>query len=112
LRLLAEGRFMAICTTKMLVEVVDMLSRPRFRSKYHIQTGDIAALIQLIRLRGELVIPARAVVACRDPKDDKFLTAALAGTAGGIVSGDEDLLVLSPFEGIPVLRPAEFVARL
>jgi predicted nucleic acid-binding protein len=52
------------------------------------------------------------VVACRDPKDDKFLAAALAGPAGCIVSGDEDLLVLSPFEGIPVLRPAEFVARL
>lgn len=31
--------------------------------------------------------------------------------AAGIVSGDEDLLVLSPFESVPVLRPTELVAR-
>lgn len=112
LRALAGGRFMAIYTTEILVELVDVLSRPRFRDKYHVQTDDVAALIRLIRLRGELVIPSRVVVACRDPKDDKFLTAALAGPADCIISGDGDLLVLSPYEGIPILRPAEFVVRL
>ncbi len=112
LQALAEGRFTAVYTTEMLVELVEVLGRPRFRDKYGVHMDDVAALIQLIRLRGELVIPARAVVACRDPKDDKFLTAAVAGTAECIISGDADLLVLSPFEGIPVLRPAEFVARV
>lgn len=109
LRALVDGHFTAVYTTEMLVELVDVLSRPRFRAKYGIRPDDIVALIQLIRLRGELVIPTRVVVACRDPKDDKFLTAALAGAADWIISGDADLLVLSPFEGIPILRPAEFV---
>lgn len=109
---LADDRFIAVYTTEMLVELVEVLSRPRFRAKYHVQPDDITALIQVIRLRGELVIPSRTVVACRDPKDDKFLTAAVAGAAGAILSGDADLLVLSPFEGIPILRPAEFVARI
>lgn len=112
LRALAANRFTAIYTTEMLVEVVDVLGRARFRTKYHIQPDDIAALIQLLRLRGELVIPTHTVTACRDPKDDKFLTAALAGQADCIVSGDADLLVLTPFEGIPVLRPAEFIVGL
>jgi putative PIN family toxin of toxin-antitoxin system len=111
LQALAENRFTAVYTTEMLVELVDVLSRVRFRTIYHVQPDDITALIQLLRLRGELVIPTRVVVACRDPKDDKFLTAAQAGAADCIISGDADLLVLSPFEGIPVLRPAEFVAR-
>jgi putative PIN family toxin of toxin-antitoxin system len=110
LRALADDRFTAVYTTEMLIELVDVLSRPRFRTKYHIQPDDVAAVIQLIRLRGELVVPIRTVVACRDPKDDKFLTAALAGAADCIISGDADLLVLSLFEGIPVLRPAEFMA--
>ena len=112
LQALAEGRFTAVYTTEMLVELVEVLSRPRFRDKYGVRMDDVAALIQLIRLRGELVIPARAVVACRDPKDDKFLTAAVVGAAECIISGDADLLVLSPFEGVAVLRPAEFVARV
>jgi putative PIN family toxin of toxin-antitoxin system len=70
------------------------------------------SVINVIRLRGDLVIPIRKVSACRDPKDDKFLEAALAGGADCIVSGDADLLVLTQFKNIPVLRPAEFLARL
>lgn len=112
LRALADNQFTAIYTTEILMEVVDVLGRAKFRTKYHIQPDDIAALIHLLRLRGELVIPNRAITACRDPKDDKFLTAALAGLVDCIISGDADLLVLTPFEGIPILRPAEFIARL
>ena len=60
---------------------------------------------------GELVIPDQTVDACRDPKDNKFLEAALAGEADCIVSGDADLLDMGSFEEIPILRPAEFLAQ-
>ncbi len=109
---LTDNRFTAIYTTEMLVEVIDVLGRAKFRTKYQIQPEDIAVLIQLIRLRGELVIPTLSVALCRDPKDDKFLAAALAGQVDCIVSGDADLWALSPFEDIPVLPPAEFLAQL
>jgi len=112
LRALRDGRFTAIYTTSILVEVIDVLGRAPFRAKYHIEPDDITALINLIRLRGELVIPQRNITVCRDPKDDKFLEAALAGRADCVVSGDVDLLDLTPFEDIPILRPAEFLARL
>lgn len=112
LRALRNGQFTTIYTTDILVEIIDVLGRDKFRTKYHIQPDDITALINLIRLRGELVIPSKPVTACRDPKDNKFLEAALAGDADCIVSGDADLLDLTPFESIPILRPAEFLARL
>lgn len=112
LRALRDGRFTIIYTTAILVEVVDVLGRGPLRAKYHIQPEDLTALINLVRLRGELVTPTRRVSACRDPKDDMFLEAALAGQADCIISGDADLLSLSPFEGLPILRPAEFLARL
>ena len=112
LRLLRDGRFTAVYSTDLLVEIIDVLGRPALRAKYHIEPDDISALINLMRLRGELVTPTRKVTACRDPKNDKFLEAALAGGADCIVSGDADLLDLTPFEGIPILRPAEFLARL
>lgn len=109
---LRDGRFTAIYTRDLLVEIIDVLGRDKFRVKYHIEPDDVSALINLIRLRGELVIPGQAVQACRDPKDDKFLEAALAGGADCIVSGDADLIDMGSFEGIPILRPSEFLAQL
>jgi uncharacterized protein len=112
LRALRDGRFIAVYSTDILVEIIDVLGRPALRAKYHIEPDDIVVVINLIRLRGDLVVPARKVAACRDPKDDKFLEAALAAGADCIVSGDADLLDLASFEDIPILRPAEFLARL
>src|SRR6185436_15683888 len=112
LRALRGGRFTAIYTTDMMVEIIDVLGRARFRTKYHIEPDDITALVNLIRLRGELVTPARQLMVCRDPKDNKFLEAALATQTDCIVSGDGDLLHMTSFEEIPILRPAEFLARL
>ena len=48
---------------------------------------------------------------CRDPKDDKFLDVAINGGADLIVTGDADLLVLHPFEGIEIVTPAAYLAR-
>jgi uncharacterized protein len=112
LRALRDGRFTVIYTTDIVVEIIDVLGRANFRTKYHIEPDDMTALVNLIRLRGELVTPTQKITACRDPKDDKFLEAALTAQADCIVSGDADLLVLNPFEDIPILRPAEFLARL
>jgi predicted nucleic acid-binding protein len=55
---LRDGRYTVIYTTDILVEIIDVLGRAKFRMKYHIQPDDIITLINLIRLRGEMVIPA------------------------------------------------------
>ena len=112
LRALRDGRFTVIYTTDTIVEIIDVLGRVSFRTKYHIEPDDITALVNLIRLRGELVTPVRKVTACRDPKDDKFLEASLGTQTDCIVSGDGDLLDMKSFEEIPILRSAEFLARL
>ena len=57
---------------------------------------------------GEHVTVTREIRACRDPKDDKFLELAVSGQADVIVTGDDDVLALHPFEGIPILRMREF----
>jgi predicted nucleic acid-binding protein len=49
------------------------------------------------------------IEACRDSDDDKFLELAVEGEADLIISGDSDLLVLHPFEGIAILSPAGFL---
>lgn len=49
------------------------------------------------------------VVVCRDPKDDKYLSLAKTAQADCIVSGDQDLLILHPFENIPIFNAADFL---
>ena len=50
--------------------------------------------------------------ASRDPKDDMFLELAVNGNADVIVSGDQDLLALTPFREIPIVTPAGYLERL
>ncbi len=45
----------------------------------------------------------------RDIKDERFIAAALAGSAKAIVSYDKDLLALHKPFGLPVMRPAAFL---
>ena len=49
---------------------------------------------------------------CRDASDNKFLALVQVCQADVLVSSDDDLLVLHPWRGVPVLRPAEFLACL
>ena len=111
LRHLRDGSFTIVYSVPVMVELVEVLSRPHIQRKYHIHSDDITALINLIRLRGELVSPNRQIDACRDPKDNRFLEAAVEGNADVIVSGDADLLDMREFEAIPILSVAEFLAQ-
>ena len=49
------------------------------------------------------------ITACRDPKDNKFLSLAVSGHATDIITGDSDLLALNPFQGINILQPQNFL---
>ena len=91
---------------------MDVLDRPRICDRRHIAAADVQAVLTLLWLRGEPVGLTRAITACRDPQDDKVLEIAVAGKADVIVTGDDDLLALHPFEGIPIVGPAEFLAML
>jgi predicted nucleic acid-binding protein len=68
--------------------------------------------VGLVLLRGEAVVPKRRITICRDPKDNMFLEAAADGNADIIISGDDDLLDLGAFEGVPVSTPSESLAEL
>lgn len=73
---------------------------------------ETAEVITAIRSDAE-VIPAQSFPSpvCRDPDDDRILAAALAGGADLLVTGDQDLLILKQFEGIPILTPRECLMR-
>lgn len=109
---LREGRYLLLYSDATLQELVDVLSRPRLQKKYGWTPTDIRTVVALILLRGERVTPRVSLRVCRDPHDDKFLEVAVRGGAEVIVSGDKDLLVLSPFRGIPIVSPRRFLEML
>lgn len=61
----------------------------------------------------ELVNPKKIPpVIVDDPDDNHILACALAGKADLIASGDRHLLSLKEYEGIPIVRPMDFLRTL
>lgn len=66
--------------------------------------------MDLVEASSIVVQPTRMLAVVGDESDNRVLEAAVEGAADYIVSGDDDLLALGSFQGIPVLPPAEFLA--
>jgi putative PIN family toxin of toxin-antitoxin system len=78
-----------------MTELADVLGRAKFDP--YLSIAERQEFIRLLGRIAELVPIVRALQACRDPRDDKFLEVALNGRADLIVTGDRDLLQLDPF---------------
>jgi putative PIN family toxin of toxin-antitoxin system len=102
-----EGQL--LLSEETMTELADVLARPKFDR--YVTLEDRQQFLRLLGRVGEWVPVVGVVQACRDPDDDKFLALAVSGQADTIVTGDDDLLVLSPFQGIAILTPAEYLAR-
>ncbi|WP_107668073.1 putative toxin-antitoxin system toxin component, PIN family [Cyanothece sp. BG0011] len=90
-----------------IAELFTVLNRDKFR-KYIPQENAIDYIEWYIAI-SESVIVKESVIACRDPKDDKFLSLAVAGKADCIIAGDSDLLDMIAYEGIPIYRATDFL---
>jgi putative PIN family toxin of toxin-antitoxin system len=90
-------------------EALEVLHRPRL---VRFMDPDLRADVLDQLVSGTLwFAPAEAVTDCRDAADNKYLELVLAARASTLVSSDQDLLVLHPWRGIPILRPAEYLAQ-
>jgi len=111
-RFLRDAAFEIVVSPAIMDEVLRALAYPRVRK--HLARGfdvdswfrDIAVLAQFVS--GDY----SAGQISDDPDDDKYITAAVEGLAGFVVSGDADLLSLKAYEGIHFISPRAFLARL
>jgi uncharacterized protein len=88
---------------ELLEELESRLARPKFteylgESKRRAVVADLARSAVQVELAGTVKV-------CRDPDDNKLLEIAAVGRADFLVTGDQDLLVLNVFQGIPILTP-------
>jgi len=90
-----------------VAELFTVLNRDKFR-KYIRQDSAMDYIEWYIGI-SESVTVTKSVIACRDPKDNKFLSLAVAGKADCIIAGDSDLLDMIAYEGIPIYRATDFL---
>lgn len=107
LEALAARNAVPLFSDATYVELITRLAKPKF-DRYRTREQMEAFLDWLTEL-GEWISPTLDVEFCRDPDDDKFLALAISGEADCLVTGDDDLLVLDPFEGVAILSPADFL---
>ena len=100
-----------VYSAETLAELCRVVEYPKFE-KYAIQDEKDRFIADYKGYSRLIENITNQIVACRDPKDDKFLTLAVAANADYIVSGDADLLVLHPFQGIQIIKPAVFLEIL
>lgn len=86
-------------------QLIEVLRRPYFLSRVSAEfRPDLAGILA----RAEMIAITDRIVACRDPTDDKFLELAVNGASDVLVTGDIDLLVLHPFQGVPIVTAQSF----
>jgi uncharacterized protein len=101
------GHGVTLVSEETIAELFAVLSREKFRT--YIPQDSAIDYVEWYAGISESVTVAENVAACRDPKDDKFLSLAVAGKADCIITGDSDLLDMVAYDGIPIYRAAEFL---
>jgi putative PIN family toxin of toxin-antitoxin system len=92
-----------LVSVETLEELRDVLNRKKFDR--YIALEDKQDFLAVLVKRSSLIEPTLRITACRDPKDNQILELAVSGQADFIVTGDNDLLVLNPFQNIQILTP-------
>jgi putative PIN family toxin of toxin-antitoxin system len=108
-----EDLYTLVTSLYLVEELIHVLSYPRIAERIRLDEEELAGILAALLSKAE-VTPGqlRLPGVTRDPKDDSVVACAKEGEADYIVSGDQDLLVLSEYEGIQVVTPRQFVALL
>ena len=104
----ADTQGILIYSDETIIELERKLAMPKF-DKYIAATKRSQFLRNYLQIGLNIPITKIEQV-CRDPNDDMFLSLALSAHADCIVTEDKDMLVLNPFEHIPILSTPDFLS--
>jgi putative PIN family toxin of toxin-antitoxin system len=108
-----NGTVTLISSPALLAELACVIDRPKFDEILLRTNTSRTQTLAEVRLLAEVIDPPPlAQPVCRDKDDDAVLALALAAHVDIVISGDDDLLCLNPFEGIPILMPAQALQKV
>ena len=106
---IVDEKIQLISSNEQIAEIKSVLTYPKLSKYFTPEMHD--ELIFLINNLSELVQITNNIFDCRDANDNFILEMAVNGKADFIVSGDQDILILSPYRGIEVFALSEFKNR-
>lgn len=108
-----NGTVALVSSPVLLAELAEVIGRTKFDAILaRSNTSRMQALAQVRQLAEVIDAPPLAQPVCRDPDDDAVLALAIAAQADMVISGDDDLLALASFEGIPIFTPAQALQQV
>lgn len=110
LRACRAGRFDLITSPRLLEELTRVLTYPKLR--VIAQHPELPEVLKWLHAAEHVVYPKKTLgIITVDPPDNRILEAGMEGQVDAVISGDEHLLRLKIFEGIPIVSPATFCRR-
>lgn len=110
---LAGEKEVQLFTSRALLDELAATLAKKKLAKYVVATGLSAEQMLANYRRIATLVTAKQLEqqVSRDVDDDAVLACALAARADLIVSGDDDLLVLKNFNGVPIVTVAQAVTK-
>lgn len=109
----ARNREISLFTSAaLLLELEAVLKRPKFQPILDTAKIEPAYLMQRYGSMTQLVVPKPISRTVRDIDDDVVLGTALAADAQIVVTGDQDLLILNPWNDIRILDSTQAIDAL
>ncbi len=103
--LFAEEGVFTICISPSIAQEI----RSVLTKKFGWSKNELAEWIDPFLVSLRTVIPSQQVNLAKDRADNEILACALEAEAEAIVTGDDHLLKLKAFQGIPIMTPRQFI---
>jgi putative PIN family toxin of toxin-antitoxin system len=103
------GAFRLLVSDELLDEFASVARRPHLSRFF--REGETETQIEEFLAYGDRITPHTPYPTAPDPKDAFLLAMIRDGRADALVTGDKALLDLGDHQNVPILRPADFLAK-
>jgi len=104
-KLILSDKGIFIFSHELINEFIEVAQRPKFNKYFN--KNDIAQILDLFGIYGDLIKVKSEVRICRDVKDNFLLSLAKDSSADFLITGDCDLLDLKKFGKTIILTISE-----
>ena len=96
-----------IFSRELLEEFLTVAKRPKFRRFF--SSSEIEEILETIQEYAEFIEVTSKTDVCKDPKDNFLLSLSMDGNADFLLTGDNDLLILTKFRKTSIITISGFL---
>ena len=108
--LLTTHKIELVLSEQLRTELIEVTGRKKFRKYF--SKEKVSELLKLMDFLGTDYQVNEYPNICRDSKDNFLLGLIRVSIAHFLVTGDQDLLVLNPFEGTEIIEPNQLLGKI